>query len=69
MKDLEGLFEDFYNIDTQEQVEVHMYYFGGKPIRKTEVDPRVRKFKNGEAASKDEAMGEMIKGGGDMVMN
>ena len=40
-------YEDLYNIDTQEQVAVHMFgfdgvrrgnYFGREPIRKTEVE-------------------------------
>ena len=43
-------FEDLYNLDTQEQVPVHMCviygfrrgnYFGGEPIRRTEVEVRV----------------------------
>ena len=29
MKDLEGVYEDLYNIDTQEQVAVHMRGFDG----------------------------------------
>ena len=45
-----------YNIDTQEQVVVHMCgfdrvhrcnYFGGEAIRRTEVEVRVGKLKNG----------------------
>ena len=48
-----GYFEDLYNIDTQEHGAVHMCvfdcvssgnYFGGKPIRRTEVEVRVGKF-------------------------
>ena len=48
-------YEDLYNIDTQEQVAFHMCsfdrvwrvnYFGGEPIRRTEVEVRVRKLKN-----------------------
>ena len=40
-------FENLYNIDTQEKVVVHMFgfngvwignYFGGEPIRRTEVE-------------------------------
>ena len=47
-------FEDLYNIDTQEEVTVHMCgfdgiqrgnYFGGEPIRKAEVELRVGKLK------------------------
>ena len=54
-------FEDLYNIDTQEQVLVHICgfdgvricnYFGGEPIR-TDVEVRVEKFKDGKSASKD----------------
>ena len=37
--------------------------FGGELIRKTEIEVRVRKLKNGKAASKHEVTGEMIKGG------
>ena len=62
-------FNDFYN----EEVVVHMCgfdgvwrgnYFGREPIRKTEVEERVTKLKNGRAASKDEVAGEMVKSGG-----
>ena len=47
----EGVFEDLDNIDTQEQVAVHMCGFGGirigncfegKPIGRAEVEVRVR---------------------------
>ena len=59
-----------YNIDTQEEVVVHMCgfdrirrgnYFGGEPIGRAEVEVRVGKLKNGKAASKDEITEEMIK--------
>ena len=49
-------YEDMYNIDTQELVAVHMCgfdgvrrgsYFGGEPIRKTKVEVRVGRLKNG----------------------
>ena len=40
-------------------------YFGGEPIRRTEVEVRVGKFKNG----KDEVTGEMIKSGSDRVVD
>ena len=52
-------FKDQYNIDTQEQVTVNLAgfdgarrgnYFRGEPIRRTEVEVRVGKLKNGEAA-------------------
>ena len=36
-------------------------YFGGKPIRRTELEVRVGKLKNGKAAGKDKVKGEMIK--------
>ena len=51
-------FEDLNNIDTQEQVAVHMCdfdgirkdnYFGGEPIGRDEVEVRVGKLKNGKA--------------------
>ena len=62
-----------YNIDTKEKVAVHMCgfdgiqrdnYFGGEPIRRTEVEVRVGKLKNGKAAGKDDFKREKIKGGG-----
>ena len=46
--------ENYYNIDTQEQVAVYMCgfdsfkkgnYFGGKEIRRTEVKVRLRKLR------------------------
>ena len=52
-----------YNIGTQEEVAVHMSgfdevwrgnYFGGEPIRRTEVEVRVGKLKKGKAAGMDE---------------
>ena len=58
-------FEDLYNMDIGEQVAIHMCvfdqvqrgkYFGGEQIMRTEVEARVRKL-------------EMIKGGGDMVVD
>ena len=60
--------KDLYNVDTQEEVGVHMCgydgvrrgnYFGGEPIRKIEVEERVKKLKNGKAAGKDEVTEEM----------
>ena len=45
-------YDDLYNIDTQEQVAVHLYsfdgvwrgnYFGGEPIRRMEIEVRVGK--------------------------
>ena len=44
-------------------------YFGGEPIRKTEVEVRVGKFSNGKAADKDEVTREMIKGEFDRVVD
>ena len=44
-------------------------YFGGQPIGRAEVEVRVGKLKNGKAASKDEIIGEMIKGGDDRVVD
>ena len=44
-------------------------YFGEEPIRRMEVEVRVGKLKNGKAAGKDEVTGEMIKGGGNMVVD
>ena len=44
-------------------------YFGGEPVRKTEVKVRVRKLKNGKATVKDEVTGKMVKDGGDMVVD
>ena len=43
--------------------------FGGEPIRKFEVDERIKKFKNGKAAGIDEVTEEMVKGGGDMLVD
>ena len=51
--------EDLYDIDTHEQVAVHMCgfdgirrgnYFGGEPIGRAEVEVRVGKLKNEKAA-------------------
>ena len=44
-------------------------YFKGEPIRRAEVEVRVGKLKNGKAASKDEITREMIKDGGDRVVD
>ena len=44
-------------------------YFGGMLIGRVEVDVRVGKVKNGKAAGGDEITGEMIKGGGDWVVD
>ena len=42
-------------------------YFGGEPVRRTEVEVRVGKLKNGKDAGKDEVIGDMIKAGGNRV--
>ena len=66
MKDLEEVFEELYNIDTQEQVAVHMCgfdgirrgnYFRREPIGRVEVEVRVGKPKNGKAVGEDEITG------------
>ena len=44
-------------------------YFGEEPIRRTEVEVRVGKLKNGKAAGKDEVTGEILKGGGNRVLD
>ena len=44
-------------------------YFGGEQIKRTEVEDRVGKLKNGKTAGKDEVTGEMIKGGGNRVLD
>ena len=71
-------FEDVNDIDTQIEVAVHMWgfdgirrgnYFGREPIGKAEVEVRVGKLKNGKATSKVEIIREMIKGGGDRVVD
>ena len=48
---------------------VTLMRFRGEPIRRTEVDVRVGKFKNSKAIGKDEVRGEMIKGGSDRVLD
>ena len=44
-------------------------YFGVEPIKRTEVEVRVGKLKNGKVAGKDEVTREMIKSGSDMVVD
>ena len=77
-KDLEGLFEELYKIDTQEQVAVHMCgfnvgqsgnYFRVVPVMRAELEVRLGKLQNEKTADKAEVMGEMVKGGGDMVVD
>ena len=71
-------FADIYNIDTQEQVAIHISgfdgirrgnYFGREAIGRAEVEMRVGKLKNGEAAGKGEVAEKIIKGGGDRVVD
>ena len=71
-------FEDLYNIDTQEQVAIHICsfdgvrrgnYFGGEPIRRAEVELRMGKVKSGKALGKNEVKGKMLKGEGDRLVN
>ena len=44
-------------------------YFRGEPIGRAKVEVRVGKLKNGKTAGKDEITGEIIKGGGDRVVD
>ena len=44
-------------------------YFGGEPTGRAEVEVTVRKFKNGKAPGKNEITLEMIKGGGDKMVD
>ena len=44
-------------------------YFGGEPFGRAKVEVRVGKLKNGKARAKDEISGEIIKGGGDRVVD
>ena len=71
-------FEDLYSIVTQEEVAVHMCSFDGirkdicfrgQPIGRVEVEVRVGKLNIVKAAGRDEITGEMIKGGGDRVVD
>ena len=44
-------------------------YYGKEPTGRAQVEVSVGKLKNGKAAGKDEITGEMIKGGGDRVVD
>ena len=44
-------------------------YFRGEPTGITEVEVRMSKLKNGKGAGGDEITREMIKGGGDRVVD
>ena len=64
-------FEDLYNTDTQEQLQstcVALMAFR-EVIKRTEVEVGAGKLINGKAAGKDEVTGEMIKGGGNKVVD
>ena len=65
--EFQEIFEDLYNVDTQEQVAIRMCdfdgarrvnYFGGEPIGRAEVEVRVGKLKNRKTAGKDEINGK-----------
>ena len=45
------------------------HYFGGRPIRRTEVEVRVGKLKKGKVSCKDEVVGEMRKGRGNRMVD
>ena len=71
-------FESLHNIGRNEEVTVNVCgfdgirrngYFGNEAISKEEVRGRVRKLKNGKAAGIDEITGEMIKNGGERVID
>ena len=61
-------FKDLYNVDTREEVGFHMCGYD-LVRRKTEVEERVKKLKKGKAAGKDEVTEEMVKCGGDVVVD
>ena len=67
-----------YNLDTYEQVVIHICgfygvqggnYFRVEPVRRSEVEARVRKLRNGRAARKDEISGELVKSGVDVMVD
>ena len=72
-------FEDLHNMDTQEEIAVHICgfddvqrrdYIEGEPSRKAEVEAIIKKLlKNGKSEDKYEVTRKMIKSGGDIVMN
>src|SRR5678815_4221110 len=71
-------FESLHYIGSNEEVIVNVCgfdgarrnrYFGDEVISKEEVIGRVRKLKNGKSAGIDEITGEMIKKGGEMVID
>ena len=74
-KILKECLEGLYHVDTQEEALCgfdrirKVNYFGGEPIGRGGVEVRVGKFKNGKATGKDENTGEMIRGGGERVVN
>ena len=44
-------------------------YFGGEPSGRTWVEVRVGKLRNRKASGKDDVTGEILKGGGYMVLD
>ena len=44
-------------------------YFGGEPIGRAEVEVREGKLKNGKAAGGNKITGEMMKGGGNKMVD
>jgi hypothetical protein len=71
-------FESLHNVGGSDEVIVNVCgfkgfkrnrYFGDEEITREEVVARVRKLKNGKSAGIDEITGEMIKNGGDRVID
>ena len=71
-------FENLHNFGRNEEVTVNACgfdgirrnrYFGNEAISKDEVRGRVKKLKNGKAAGIDGITGEMIKNGGESVID
>ena len=67
-----------YNVDTEEWIPVIMCvfdrvrrgnYYGREPVRRTEKEMRVKKFKNCMETGNDEATGEMIKIKGELMID
>ena len=44
-------------------------YLGIEPVKRTKVEVIVRKVTKGKARGNEKATGEIIKGGGDIVVN
>src|SRR5678815_4789355 len=70
-------FENLHNIGSNKEVIVNVCgfdgarnrYFGHDVISKEEVMCRARKLKNGKSTVIDEITGEMIKNGGEMMID